>query len=196
MSTGLLSLLVTGFLLLLLIQNLTYQNKDKLSPMSGMVIAMGLGMIVGLFSGTILGIAFKGNLFLSSFIGIGIGVILGGIVGSFFSIVAFLDGILSGLMGGMMGAMLGEMVLPLYHEATAKLLFIFYLAIVFTLIYLVLNEVKEVNLFTKLFKNPFVMLVIFTLLITVSFLFGPIWNKETEENIHEHHSFELIIIYT
>ncbi|QOR64718.1 hypothetical protein IM538_12665 [Cytobacillus suaedae] len=188
MSAGLLSMiLVVSFMLSILFYT-SFQNKRNVSLMSGMVVAMGIGMIVGLLSGVIFGIAFKGNLFISTVYSVGIGIIIGGVIGSFYGIIAFLDGILSGLMGGMMGAMLGEMILPLYHELSTRLLFVFFLALSFTLIYLIVKESENNGLIT-FFRNPLTISVMFVLMLLLSNLFGPVWTIDHDENIHNHHSF-------
>ncbi len=187
MSAGLLSMILVVCFMLIILFYISLQNKSNVSLMSGMVVAMGIGMIVGLLSGVIFGIAFKGNLFISTVYSVGIAIIIGGVFGSFYGIIASLDGILSGLMGGMMGAMLGEMILPLYHEISTRLFFVVFLVLSFTLLYLIVKESRNNGLISSL-RNPLTISVIFVLILLLSSLFGPVWNIDNDENIHNHHS--------
>ncbi|MBS4208448.1 hypothetical protein [Bacillus sp. FJAT-50079] len=97
--------------------------RNHLSVMHGMVFAMAIAMVNGLFAGTLVGILFQGNLFLSTIIGISIGSSAGILIGSFHSIIVILEGALSGVMAGMMGAMLGEMVAATYWDVMMFIMF-------------------------------------------------------------------------
>lgn len=89
---------------------LVNKNKEKLTCMSGMMIAMAVAMMTGLLSGYLIGIL-TGDMFLSGGVSIIIGFFIGFLTGQPIGIMAILDGALSGLMSGAMGAMLGVMVM-------------------------------------------------------------------------------------
>lgn len=78
--------------------------------MAGMMVAMTVGMVLGLSFGTIIALINPDHFFEVTVISILFGALMGVIAGFPISIMAVLDGFLSGAMGGMMGAMLGMMV--------------------------------------------------------------------------------------
>jgi thiamine transporter ThiT len=108
----------------------TYQRKEKLTGMPGMMIAMTTGMMSSLVLGVQLGILFPRDLTVPSIAAILFGLGAGYFTGKPISILATLDGMLAGIMGGMMGAMLGVMIGPSYIMMIfVDILFIFILSV-------------------------------------------------------------------
>jgi hypothetical protein len=87
-----------------------YKNRKILTNMTGMTVAMVLGMVSSLAMGLTAGIAFKNDLTLSTIIAMIFSLIVGVLAGKPISLLAMVEGIGAGVMGGMMGAMLGEML--------------------------------------------------------------------------------------
>lgn len=114
----------------------TYKRREKLTCMTGMMIAMTIGMMSSLLLGLTLGILFKHDLTISTMISILFGLVAGYLTGKPISLMAALDGMLAGIMGGMMGAMLGVMLIV----SEAMLLF---MIIIFVVILSVLHQVIE-----------------------------------------------------
>ncbi|MEK4436123.1 cupredoxin domain-containing protein [Paenibacillus sp. FSL K6-2862] len=88
----------------------TYRRKERITGMSGMMIAMSIGMMSSIALGFQLGIVFDHDLAIPSIIAILFGLGVGYLTGKPISVLASLDGMLAGIMGGMMGAMLGSML--------------------------------------------------------------------------------------
>ncbi|MED4377327.1 hypothetical protein [Schinkia azotoformans] len=112
-------------------------------------------------------------------ISMGIGFFIGFIGGIPVSIMAIIDGILSGVMGGMMGAMLGEMINDHYQDSTVKIMFIFSIAILLFLTYMMIEEVnhlKEKSV-AKLFQNPLVVLTILIIFFYGFNQLGPVFTE-------------------
>jgi uncharacterized cupredoxin-like copper-binding protein len=89
---------------------LMFYFKNRLTGMTGMVLAMVTGMNVGLSAGVFFGFLFQGNLYFSTIVAMLIGILAGTACGIVVGILPALEGFMAGLMGGMMGAMLGEMI--------------------------------------------------------------------------------------
>lgn len=85
---------------------LSYQHRQGIGAMGGMVLAMSLAMVTGLFTGEAV-FLFSNNMALATLLGILSGSGLGVMAALPFGILALLDALLSGAMGGLMGAMLG-----------------------------------------------------------------------------------------
>lgn len=164
----------------------TFLRRDRITCMVGMMIAMTSGMIVGLTGGVILGIQFAGNLFIGTVLGMGIGLIIGFITGVSISIMAVLDGILAGIMGGMMGVMLGDMITVEYQDAMVKIMFVLFIAITLTLLYMVQNEVKSTSKYTPIFHNPFFLIIAFVVFFYIYNQLGPIIHMEKDNKEHNH----------
>jgi uncharacterized cupredoxin-like copper-binding protein len=156
--------------------------------MSGMIIAMASGMMMGLAVGVIAGILFKGDLFISTVIGAGAGIIIGGLSGIHVGIMGFLDGVLSGLMGGMMGAMLGEMINPSYHEMTTRILFLICLVISFLLIFIINHTKESETEYIDVTQKSIGMMLVFIVIIFSSIAQGPIWSEQDSKLSHQGHS--------
>lgn len=108
----------------------TYQRKEELTGMPGMMIAMTIGMMSSLVLGVQLGIVFPRDLTVPSIAAILFGLGAGYFTGKPISKLATLDGMLAGIMGGMMGAMLGVMIGPSYIMMIfVDILFIFILSV-------------------------------------------------------------------
>ncbi|WP_067727612.1 hypothetical protein [Oceanobacillus damuensis] len=87
-----------------------YRNREQLKNMTGMAIAMILGMVSSTAIGLILGIMFKGDLTASTITAMNFALIVGILVGKPISLLAMGEGVAGGVMGGMMGAMIGDMI--------------------------------------------------------------------------------------
>jgi hypothetical protein len=88
----------------------SYQRREKIACMTGMMIAMMTAMISSLLLGVMLGVKFQPNLEIPAVIAVVVGMIVGFAAGKPVSLMAAMDGMAAGVMGGMMGAMLGVMV--------------------------------------------------------------------------------------
>ncbi|WP_181833067.1 cupredoxin domain-containing protein [Bacillus taeanensis] len=132
-------------------------NRKKITCMTGMMVAMALGMMVGLIIGTLLGILLSGQLMASTLISMIIGLTVGFFAGVAVSLMAVLDGMLSGLMGGMMGAMLGEMLAMDHPNAFLKIMFVLFICLTFTLIYMINSELEKKN---RWLGNPIIIVTI------------------------------------
>jgi len=116
----------------------THKQKSRITGMSGMMIAMSMGMMSSLALGFQLGIVFDHDLAVPSIIAILFGLGTGYFTGKPVSILASLDGMLAGIMGGMMGAMLGSMLGFTYIMAL-------FIDILFILIFCVVLQLTSSN---------------------------------------------------
>lgn len=134
-------------------------NRSIIPQMQGMMAAMAISMLVGILGGAIIGSQLQDNLFLSTVLGIFIGLISGLLVGIPISLLASLDGMLSGLMGGMMGAMLGAMVMDEYMKSLLQILFLLYVVLILTVIYMLEAEkrTEKQSFLQKIFHNPLLL---------------------------------------
>lgn len=162
--------------------------------MTGMMAAMSMGMLIGLLGGTIVGIYFAENLYLSTIIGLGMGMIAGAIIGLPLSFLASIEGMLSGLMGGMMGAMLGAMISIVNIDSIIKILFLIEIVFNIIILYLIVNETRDRKdwFFVKGLKNPMISGIA---LMSFFFLFNTtgtitISNTLGNHSSHENHNVE------
>lgn len=176
MSTSL--LILTSSVILVYLITFIYISKYRreVPSMVGMIAAMALGMMIGLLGGTIAGVYFVGNLFLSTLVGGGIGFLAGTFIGLPFNLLSTIEGMLSGLMGGMMGAMLGAMIPSVYADAIIKLLFSLELLFNLIILYLLISEGprgKE-SIGRRWFENPALMSTTLALFFFFFNMAGPI----------------------
>jgi Cupredoxin-like domain len=101
-----------GLVLILTVSTFLYvmQNKEKLSAMAGMMVAMTIGMMSSTTLGLLVGILLKHDLTTSTMVAVSFGLVAGFIAGIPISLMAAMDGMMAGIMGGMMGPMLGVML--------------------------------------------------------------------------------------
>ncbi|MEW4428188.1 cupredoxin domain-containing protein [Paenibacillus pabuli] len=124
----------------------TYRRKERITGMSGMMIAMSIGMMSSIALGFQLGIVFDHDLAIPSIIAILFGLGVGYLTGKPISVLASLDGMLAGIMGGMMGAMLGSMLGFTYIMVLfIDIVFIFIFFVVLQLISSESMERKKTN---------------------------------------------------
>ncbi|MEK8130567.1 cupredoxin domain-containing protein [Paenibacillus filicis] len=122
----------------------TYKQKEKLSCMAGMMIAMTVGMMSSLALGVLLGVALNHDLTLSTILSILFGMGVGYLTGKPVSLMAALDGMMAGVMGGMMGAMLGVMlVVSDVMVIFVDVIFIFIMSVLIQLIEQESGKTKE-----------------------------------------------------
>ena len=114
----------------------TNKRQERVTGMTGMMIAMSIGMMSSLALGFQLGIVFDHDLSVPSIIAILFGLGIGYLAGKPVSVLASLDGMLAGIMGGMMGAMLGSMLGFTYIMAL-------FVDIVFILIFCVILQITN-----------------------------------------------------
>ncbi|RST76105.1 hypothetical protein D4T97_004760 [Siminovitchia acidinfaciens] len=138
--------------------------RKQVTAMHGMLFAMSMAMGIGLFAGTLFVILFQGQLLLSTVIGICIGLITGASIGSYYSFLALLEGMLSGVMAGMMGAMLGEMIDSADWDKAIMTMFTIALSICFLIIYEVFTQWNSQPKWLRLYQNPFIIVLMFSLL--------------------------------
>lgn len=119
---------------------LTNKHKEKLTCMTGMMIAMTSGMMSSLVIGTIVGTMLNGELLSPTMIGVIAGMGIGYFTGRPVTLMAALDGMMAGVMGGMMGAMLGVMVIYQSPHNTILFMAVIFLVIMMVLIKLIREE--------------------------------------------------------
>lgn len=178
MSISLIVTFAVMALLTILILIITWKRQKKITCMTGMMIAMSLGMLTGLFGGVIFGVIYNGNLFFSTIISMSLGMGIGFFSGLPISVMSVMDGMLSGLMGGMMGAMLGEMIAVQYWDQMIKVMFVLFIGLVITLIYIIQEETvrKEEKPFLAIIRNPFLLFVFFIVFFYFYTKLGPVIN--------------------
>ncbi|KXG42923.1 hypothetical protein TEPIDINF_000175 [Tepidibacillus infernus] len=167
------------------------RKREKITCMTGMMIAMTLGMMVGILSGTLIGILYAGNLFFSTLIAMAIGGAVGLITGAPVTLMAMMDGLLSGLMGGMMGAMLGDMISTSKPDTMMKILLVLFIGIILILFYMMIDELNKGDQ-PRFFRNPLLMGMI---ILVFFFLFNQMGHivtveSEMEQNNHNHLEME------
>ncbi|WP_188456905.1 hypothetical protein [Virgibacillus oceani] len=182
MTFPLFVVLLTIFMLAMLVIGQTIYYRNEITKMSGMMIAMGLGMSVGLAVGIIMGIMYSGTLFISTVLGMTIGFTAGFLSGIPINMIAVLDGMLAGIMGGMMGAMLGYMISPEYSDAIVKIMFMLFIATSLILLYIVQEEVNKNR---SLFKNLFIITILFLIFLVGFNQTGPIFQDMNGNEQHE-----------
>ncbi|MBL0385587.1 cupredoxin domain-containing protein [Tumebacillus sp. ITR2] len=114
----------------------TYNKRKRLTCMTGMMIAMTIGMMSSLSLGLLLGVLFKHDLTQATIGAVTFGALAGYLAGKPISLMAALDGMMAGIMGGMMGAMLGVMLLV----PQTMIWFVDFLYVVITLLLIKLIE--------------------------------------------------------
>jgi hypothetical protein len=130
-----------------------YQRRNKITCMTGMMIAMTIGMMVSICLGVLLGIYFDHDLTKSTIIAVVTGMIAGYAAGKPVSLMAALDGMLAGIMGGMMGAMLGVMLgIP---TTMVWFINIIFAAVMFVLLQMIEEETGGVKKEREDAKRPF-----------------------------------------
>lgn len=154
----------------------TYQKREKLTCMVGMMIAMTIGMMTSIGTGVVLGILLQHDLTKSTIISVLLGMVVGYLAGKPISLMAAMDGMMAGIMGGMMGAMLGVMIFCKSPEL--MVLFVDFLFIV--MMFMLLKMIDEESGATKkketsqpmkkpLIANPLFLIVLFALIAMLVF---------------------------
>jgi plastocyanin len=140
----------------------TYRNKQRLTCMAGMMIAMTNSMMVSISLGAILG-TFSTNkdLTIPTIASVSIGMIVGYLTGRPVSLMASIDGLTAGIMGGMMGSMLGVMLQPKSIDVMVYYIDVVFVLVMVLLIGMIDQETKtskqESNNRKPLIANPFVL---------------------------------------
>ncbi|MCZ8516278.1 hypothetical protein O9H85_28570 [Paenibacillus filicis] len=148
--------MVVVIALTLYCMRLTYRNREKLTCMVGMMIAMTVGMMASITIGTFLGIL-QHDLVSSTIVSVLLGMLAGYWTGKPISLMASMDGMLAGIMGGMMGAMLGVMVLK--TNTIIMFVDVIFLFIMIVLIQMVNEEVGIKKRSGKIGNGSFVIIV-------------------------------------
>lgn len=165
----------------------TYQRREQLTCMAGMMIAMTTGMMSSITLGAILGVLFNHDLTFSTIIAVISGMVAGYLTGRPITLMAALDGLMAGVMGGMMGAMLGVMLLP--NSSNLMILFVDFIfaIIMFLLIQLIDEESGGVKKETQparkpLIANPIFLVAVLALIGVMSWgKLGQVANNNTEQ---------------
>lgn len=141
----------------------TIQNKQKLTCMAGMMVAMTNSMMVSISLGTILG-TFPANkdLALPMIASVSIGMIVGYLTGRPVSLMSAIDGLTAGIMGGMMGSMLGVMLQTQTMDLIIYFVVVIYVLVMILLIKMIDEEIKtrkqESGSRKPLVANPLVLI--------------------------------------
>lgn len=170
-----------------------YNHKNKLVNMTGMTVVMVLGMASSLVMGLIAGIAFKGDLTLSTILVISFSLVVGALVGRFINLLALAEGIAGGVMGGMMGAMLGEMM----PSDNFKLMLVFtdvlFITCFLFIIHMINSELKRVEDSVSRYSRTFPWIVTSVISVVIILTFSQLEakpllsNVNVQENQHHHH---------
>ncbi|MBO8171040.1 MAG: cupredoxin domain-containing protein [Bacillaceae bacterium] len=163
------SIMMSGFMVLiflLLIMRFTLRNRIHISQMAGMLVAMTMGMMVGLIAGTAAGVIFKGDIFVSTVLGLLTGMTAGFLSGVWIGVMAVIDGMLSGLMGGMMGAMLGEMLPPHRYVLIFKLMVLLFSGNILILFYMLRQQIPPYKKHGSWFENSIFAVTLMFILFT------------------------------
>jgi len=158
---------------------------DRVSTMSGMMLAMTAGMMTGLIVGTGAPLVAGGDLWAATLLGIGGGLAAGLVVGAPVGMLALLDGGMAGLMGGMMGAMLGVMA-PAVVVPTVLLLLTLYLLAHTGLLYHLDREAQHADAPRRSRRTRLLLLVL--ALVGLSVL-GGLARTSAPEAQPQHHSY-------
>ncbi|MGG0288825.1 hypothetical protein ABEY41_27885 [Peribacillus butanolivorans] len=169
-----------------------YRNRKILVNMTGMMVAMIMGMASSTAIGLISGVIFKGDLTLSTIVAMSFSIIVGILVGKPIGLLAMVEGIAAGIMGGMMGAMLGEM-LPL-NNFNLMLVFIDILFIISAMfiIHFINVELKKNQENLVSYPRSFPWIVISILSAIIIFTCAHLDTKSVDsynqvDETHEHH---------
>jgi len=168
----------------------TYQRRERLTCMTGMMIAMTTSMMVSISLGAILGTFIENkDLTIPTIASVLIGMVTGYATGRPVSPMAALDGLTAGIMGGMMGSMLGVMLQP-----TSIDLMIYFIDIIFVLVLIYLlrlideeskaSKQETVQYRKPLIANPILLIVILAFMGTLVFgkgLLNPGQTEATEQ---------------
>ncbi|MGF6949012.1 putative membrane protein YfcA [Neobacillus sp. B4I6] len=153
----------------------TYQRRERLTCMTGMMIAMTNSMMVSISLGAILGTFIENkDLTIPTIASVLIGMVTGYATGRPVSPMAALDGLTAGIMGGMMGSMLGVML-----QSSSINLMIYFIDIIFALVMVFLLRLideeskaadREKAQYRKpLIANPILLVVILAFMGTLVF---------------------------
>ncbi|WNF36493.1 hypothetical protein RJD24_19035 [Bacillaceae bacterium IKA-2] len=150
--------------------------RKKISCMAGMMVAMTVGMVLGLSFGTIIALANPDHFFEVTVISILFGALMGTVAGFPISIMAVLDGFLSGAMGGMMGAMLGLMVSGEAINNTMNVIIVFSGGALFILFLMMQSEItikeKGIKNFFFVRRLPLFLAIVLAFYLTHQFSFS------------------------
>ncbi|KGX87026.1 hypothetical protein [Pontibacillus litoralis] len=142
------------------------KHRGVMTVMQGMMVAMTVGMIGGIFVGTWVALNLD-DLFLATFISMGLAIVLGVITGIPIHLFAVMDGVVSGAMGGMMGAMLGVMIMPEHGNVTLQLLLLL-LVSSYSLVIYALDQALGIH--RKLLHHPVFLVIIYCLYFIIGFI--------------------------
>jgi hypothetical protein len=140
----------------------TFRNKQRLTCMAGMMIAMTNSMMVSISLGAILGTFIQDkDLTIPTIASVSIGMVVGYLTGRPISLMASIDGLTAGVMGGMMGSMLGVMLQPKSIDILVYFIDIVFVLVIVLLISMIDEETKTQKQDTlarkPLIVNPFIL---------------------------------------
>jgi plastocyanin len=122
---------------------LTYENRRRITCMTGMMIAMTNAMMSSTVLGLQLGYFFIPDLAVPTMLAIIVGMVAGYFTGKPVSLMSGLDGLMAGIMGGMMGAMVGVMIQPAQKSMFTIFMLIIYLITMLLLVKMMKEEVLD-----------------------------------------------------
>jgi hypothetical protein len=147
---------------------ITYRNREKLTCMVGMMIAMTVGMMASVTIGTILGIL-QQDFVSSVIVSVLFGMLVGYWTGKPISLMASIDGMLAGIMGGMMGAMLGAMVTK--TNTIVMFVDVIFLFVMMVLIQMINEDVGTKKISGRIANGSFVTIVMGIVIVSAIFYF-------------------------
>ena len=140
--------------------------------MSGMMIGMTTGMIAGFLPGYFVGAT--NGMFIGIVFGMFIGIFMGVWNGKCCGIMGIMEGLMAGFMGGLMGAMTSVMLLNDHLKLASVLIFVVSSIIIFSLNYMIYNEMKEYKREVKEDYSSIILLSVILTTVTIWLMvYGP-----------------------
>ncbi|WP_245918028.1 hypothetical protein [Alteribacillus bidgolensis] len=155
-----------------------------------MTMVMSLAMVSSLTIGLIAGIAYRGDLTLSTILAMSFGLIVGFLAGKPISLLTMVEGCAAGIMGGMMGAMLGDMLLNNLPLMLVFMDILFVISVLFIIFY-INAELKINNKSFGFYPRSYLWMIITSAFsIIIIFTFADLEMKPVEDNqvddLHHH----------
>jgi plastocyanin len=163
----------------------TFRNKQRLTCMAGMMVAMTNSMMVSISTGAILGTFIQNkDLTIPTIASVSIGMVVGYLTGRPISLMASIDGLTAGIMGGMMGSMLGVMLQPKSIDIMVYFIDIVFVLVIVLLIGMIDEETKtqkqETSVRKPLIANPFILVAILVFMGVLVFGKGMLYQNGSQ----------------
>lgn len=163
----------------------TFRNRQKLTCMAGMMIAMTNSMMASIALGAILGTFIQDkDLTIPTIASVSTGMVVGYLTGRPVSLMASIDGLTAGIMGGMMGSMLGVMLQPKSIDVMIYFIDVVFVVVIVLLISMIDEETKaqkpETTVRKPLIANPFVLVALLVFMGVLVFGKGMLYQNGSQ----------------